>query len=254
MRYFFLLLFIFTLSLINLQAQVVGGSIEKLAKLYNQAKFESCLYKAEDYTFKEDYKRDPEPYIYMAMCFYELSNSTDEFIKEDYKNGLKLAIKNTAKFIKYDKEGVFYSDNIDFVNTLKNSQFKITKDYFNEEKYKKSGLASKQYSRLVKGTDYSMIYFRGVCEILSNNISVGTRSLNEAIKGLNTQIKDGNLSIDNRFKTLVVTSFLEYSEYLVNDKRNNDALKTLTLAKKIFPNNGYIDIQYNMIKKQVDKK
>ena len=77
MRLYFLFSVVCIFSFSHLQSQVVGGSYEKLAKLYNLGKYETCLYKAEDLTFKEDSKKDPEPYLYMAMCFIELSNSTE---------------------------------------------------------------------------------------------------------------------------------------------------------------------------------
>lgn len=254
MRLTYLFLFAIIFSFSYLQAQVVGGDEEKLAKLYNLGKYESCLYKAEDLTFKDDYKKDPEPYLYMAMCFYELSNSSDPSIQEDFKNGLKQAIKYSAKFAKYDKEGEMYEDNIEFIQILKDSQFAIIKDYFDEGNYRKAGSTSKNYGKLLREKDYSILYFRGVSEILSNNFSQGTRDLDEATVELNSRINNGKLRVDNTFKSLVSASILKYSEYLIKENQTKASLENLSLGKKMFPNDGYIEVQYNMIIKNQETK
>ena len=77
-------------------AQVIGGSNTKLEKLYNEGKYENCLLKADGMTYKDDYAKDPEPYLYISMCFYQLSKSEDPDIQADYKNAFKDAVKNAA--------------------------------------------------------------------------------------------------------------------------------------------------------------
>lgn len=252
------LIFSFSMILIflvsNLQSQVIGGSLEKLAKLYNSEKYETCLYKAENLTYKDDFRKNPEPYLYMAMCFIELSNSTDPAIKEDFKNGLKQAIKHTAKFAKYDKEGEMYEDNFEFIQLLKDKQFSIVKDYFNTDNYRKAGSSSKAYGKLIREKDYSIVYFRGITELLSNNYSQGTRNLDEAKTELNIRIKDGNLKIDNTFKSLVSASCIRYSEYLVNENKKNDALENFLLGKKMIPNNKNIETKFNELSKELKPK
>ena len=117
-------LFVCVVILFSLQlsAQVAGGSNEKLAKLYNTGKYESCLYKADSYTYKENHTNDPEPYLYISMCLYELSKSDDPEIQEDYKDAIKQAIKYVGKFAKKDKHNEYYPLNIEYVNTIKKIQ------------------------------------------------------------------------------------------------------------------------------------
>ena len=74
MRKFYFFALILTINLCGF-SQVEGGTNEKLAKLYNQGKYESCLFKADNLTYKEGSSRDPEPYLYISMCFYQLSQS-----------------------------------------------------------------------------------------------------------------------------------------------------------------------------------
>jgi len=245
MKFIYLIVFIFVFLNSEMRAQVIGGTEVKLAKLYNSGKYESCLYKAENLTFKEDHKRDPEPYLYMAMCFYELANSPDEYIREDYKDGLKQAVKSTAKFIKKDKKGEMYNDNIEFVNKVRKAQFDIIDNYFKNEEYRKAATASKSYSKLNREPDYCILYFRGISEVLSNNISQGNRDISDATDKIN----EGVFNIDKIFKPLISTSIIKFSEYLVGENKKDEALKNIILGKKILPNDGYLDVTYNMIKK-----
>jgi hypothetical protein len=253
MKFSYLILFVILFSNTSLKSQVIGGTEEKLAKLYNSGKYESCLYKAENLTFKEDYKRDPEPYLYMAMCFYELANSSDQYIREDYKDGLKQAVKLTAKFIKKDKKGEMYNDNIEFVEKIKRAQFDVVNNYFLNKDYRKSATASKAYIKLSRETDYCVVYFKGIAEILSNNLSQGNKDINDATEQINIKQKEHSLKIDNIFKPLLSKSFIEFSQYWINEKDNNKALEYITFGKKILPDDGYLDVTYNMIKTKTSK-
>lgn len=252
MRITYLFMLAFTFTLMHTQAQVIGGSEEKLAKLFNSGKHESCLYKAENLTFKEDYAKDPEPYLYMSMCFYELSKYDDPMIQEDYKDGEKQAIKSATKFVKKDKEGEMYLDNIEYINTLKDIQFALVKSYFDENKYKKAASSAKLYNRLNKDEDFTILYFIGICEVLSNNLSQGDRNMEEAKTEIESKNNSGTVKIDKRFKTIISSGFLKYSEYLVENNNLEQASKNLDFGLKLLPNDGYLKVQYNMVNKSME--
>lgn len=247
------LLVIYVLFLaINLHAQVVGGQYEKLEKLYSQGKYESCLFKADNYTYKPDNSRDAEPYLYMAMCFYQLSVSEDPLIREDYSDGFKQAVKYAARFIKKDKEGEMLADNMEFINMLKELQKKEIKELFSQGDYRKAATSAKLYDKLNKDEDLALLYFIGMNEIMSNNISQGSRDLDEATTKLNEALTKGPYKPDPMVKSIVVDGFLKFSEYLVNQKNVKEAAQHLEFAKKIYPNDGYIKLQYNVIKSSLD--
>lgn len=246
------LLLLLIVSYSYIYPQVVGGSQDKLAKLYNQGKYESCLFKADNLTYKDDYKRDPEPYLYIAMCFYQLSQSEDEMVREDYKDGVKQAIRYAARFVKYDKKGEMYADNIDFINKLKDEQIKKIKQEMNDNNYRKAATAAKYYNRLNTQEDFAVSYFIGMCQILSNNLSQGAQSIEKATEKLNEQLDTKTFKADNKIKSLLIDGFLKYSEYLVSVDRKADAAGNLTFGLKLFPNNGYIKVQYNLINKSLN--
>jgi hypothetical protein len=233
-------------------AQVVGGTYDKLEKLYSQGKYESCLFKADNYTYKPDNSRDAEPYLYIAMCFYQLSNSEDPLIKEDYNDGFKQAIKYTARFIKKDKEGTLLADNMEFVNGLKDLQKKEIKELFASADYRKAATAAKLFDKLNREEDLTLLYFIGINEVMSNNLSQGTKDIEDASTKLNELLAKGTYKADTYIKSFVVDGFLKYSEYLINQNQVNDAAKELEIALKIYPNDGYLKLQYNMVKQSLD--
>jgi hypothetical protein len=252
MRFTKLFLIIIAFSCSNIFAQVVGGTDEKLAKLYNSGKYESCLFKADGLTLKEGTSNDPEPYLYAAMCFFELSKSEDPIIREDYKDGVKQAIKYANKFAKKDKENELYSANIEFINTLKEVQYTEVKGFFDAEDYKKAATSAKFYDKLNKEEDFLILYFVGICEILSKNVTQGNRSIDEAKTNIQAQLKAGTLKVDPKFKTLISSGFMKYSESLVDQNQLKEASACLDFALKILPNDGFLRIQSNMINKKLN--
>lgn len=252
MRISKIFLFVSIISISNLQAQVKGGYNEKLEKLYISGKYESCLFKADNLTYKESSSRDPEPYLYIAMCFYQLSKSADPIIAEDYADGEKQAISYTAKFIKKDKDGEMYENNLEFINMLKELQYKKVKQVFDEENYRKAATETKKYEKLNREEDFTITYFLGACELMSNNYSQGQKNLDHAKEQLITLIKAGNVKVDKIFKPLISSVFLKYSEFLVADSKLEDAAKELKLGLKIIPNDGFLKIQSNMVNKKLE--
>lgn len=236
------------------QYQVVGGTYEKLEKLYSQAKYESCLFKADDYTFKAESSKDAEPFLYMSLCFYQLSISEDADIREDYKDGFKQAVNYAGRFIKKDKEGIMYADNIDFINLLKTNQQKEIKENFDKTDYRKTVTAAKLYAKLNREEDAALDYFIGMTEVMSNNLSQGDRRIEEAGKQLKEKLNGNGFKADPLVKSLVVDAILKYSEFLVNQEQTENAYKQLEFASELFPNDGYIKLQFNVVKQAYDKQ
>ena len=236
------------------QFQVVGGTYDKLAKLYGQAKYESCLFKADDYTFKAESSRDAEPFLYMSLCFYQLSISEDSDIREDYKDGFKQAVNYAGRFIKKDKEGLMYADNIEFINHLKEIQKKEIKEVFDKADYRKTVAAAKLFAKLNREEDLSFTYFIGMNEVMSNNVSQGERTIDEAVKQLSEKLATNNYKTDPLVKSLVIDAILKYSEFLVSQEQIESAHKQLEFASRLFPNDGYIKLQFNVVKQAYDKQ
>ena len=92
---------------------------EDLLVLYVDEEYEKCLAKAENYTLKDDTRRDPLPYLYMSMSLFEMSK--DEKYAEDYAKADRDALKYAEKYRKKDKEAEFFANYEDYwveLNTL----------------------------------------------------------------------------------------------------------------------------------------
>ncbi len=72
--------------------------------------------------------------------------------------------------------------------------------------------------------------------------------MNEARTKLSEKIVNNEtIKADPIVKSMIVDGIMKYTQDLLNEKRKKDAESVITLANKIFPNDGYIKVQYNMI-------
>ncbi|MCB0787511.1 MAG: hypothetical protein KDC02_25240 [Flavobacteriales bacterium] len=85
---------------------------EDLLVLYVDEEYEKCLAQAENYTLKDDTRRDPLPYLYMSMSLFEMSK--DEKYAEDYAKADRDALKYAEKYRKKDKELEFFRNYEDY--------------------------------------------------------------------------------------------------------------------------------------------
>jgi hypothetical protein len=237
-----------------LLGQVAGGTYEKLAKLYNQGKYESCLFKADKYTYDEESSIDAEPYLYVAMCFYQLSISEDPVLREDYKDGFKQAIKYATKFIKKDKEGELYEQNFDFINILKDELKKEIKAQFDKGDYRKVATTAKLFDKLNRKEDILLLYYIGMNEMMSNNVSQGSRDLDDAKSKLDEMLNAKTFQTDAASKSLAIDGFLKYSEFLINQNQLKEAADLLNYGLKLFPNDGYLKVQFNVVNQKANSK
>jgi len=240
-------IFILSILCIQISAQVAGGTYEKLAKLYNSGKYESCFNKADAYTFREDYSKDAEPYLYISMCLIKLMNSDDDEIREDYKKSTKDAIKYAGKFATKDKMREIYPLNLDFINEMKKLQKNVIKENFNDGQYSKAASSAKMYNKLNQDKDNLVLYYIGMNQVMSNNIGQGNKNMEDGRKGIKALLKENKLVIDKIIKSSIIDGFMKYTEYLIKESKTEEAKQVISFAKDIFPNDGYIKVQYNVI-------
>ncbi len=112
-----LLLALVALSQLTIQAQ--KHVYDDLLVLYVDENYDKCLQKAENYTLNDATKKDPLPWLYMSMCFYEMSKL--EKYQADYPKASRDALKFAEKYRKKDKENEFFANYEDYwanLNTL----------------------------------------------------------------------------------------------------------------------------------------
>lgn len=236
------------------QAQVVGYKYEKLYKIFIDQRYETCLFKAEDLVLKEKTKKDPEPYLWMSMCFYEISQLPEQ--EEFYVNALRYAFQMAAKCKKKDKEKLYYEQNMNYIKKLKKTGIEKAEAYYKNKKYRR---ASSTYNYVLKiGPDESIRYTRGVCDVLARNLSTGMLNIKLAMKNIRKGDKSDPLS-----NPLMINALITFSDYLYQQSVTADtsetkmyldsANATILFAKEVFPGNSKINVQHTKLRQPVSK-
>lgn len=246
MKLFSFLTSIMLIAGLSASAQVKGGHNTKLAKMYNSGKYELCLFKADDLCNDPAAGRESEPYLYAAMCMVKLYESDDPDVRADYKDGMRQAVKYAQKFVRKD-DGEIYAQNQEFLDMLRKSKRDEIKKFFDNKQYSKAAAEAKNYAKLSRNTDYSFLYFTGICHNLSNNSVQGEHDMDEARENLKEQIVNNTVKFDPIVKGLISNGIFTYSQSLNSEGKKKEAIDVITLGKKLFPNDGYITVQYNML-------
>ena len=240
--YSFLLAFgVFFLTTLDSSGQVASGKHDNLFKLYESGWYEDCLFKAEMMTEKEKYKKDPEPYLYMAMCFYELIRIPQQ--AAFYKNALRYSFKQAAKVRKLDKDHSLYQANTAFYQKLTQWGLEQAGEDIEQKKHRK---AATKYGYILKidPGNKNMLYTKGVHTILARNVSGGLIIVKSALD----DIKSG-YSSDKMTQPAAIDAVISFSNYLLQESLL-DTLKTallidsarttLSIGTIMFPNSSSI--------------
>lgn len=114
MRHLFLLI----IALPFFRAEAQTHIYEDLLVLYVDEEFEKCINKAERYTTKDATRRDPLPYLYLSMCYHEMSKLEEFNSKHEYRYADREALKHAVRFRKKDKEEAFVHNYEDYWMSL----------------------------------------------------------------------------------------------------------------------------------------
>jgi len=244
MKYFLLLTTYCLLLTPYLNAQVIGGELVKLEELYNKGKFEDCAYKAETYTESEKDRKNPEPYLYISMCYYEFHFSEDAKIKEYYKSALKDALKYAVKMRSYDKENNFYNDNNEYLDKLRQTCLEQAKALVDKKDYSKA--SSYYYKQLVKldPDDAELLFVKGVCDALMRNSSEAYKSINDAMPLLNKKVEEGNYRAPKLIEPSLSDALVNYSTLLKDQSYADSAKAIIMFGKILLPMDKAVDEQY----------
>jgi tetratricopeptide (TPR) repeat protein len=91
---------------------------DDLLVLYVDEEYEKCIVKAENYTGKDDTRRDPLPYLYMSMCYHEMSKLEKYTSQRDYRFADRDALKYAALYRKKDKKKEYFDRFEDYWSEL----------------------------------------------------------------------------------------------------------------------------------------
>lgn len=234
-------IFVTNYSIVAL-TQVQGGQHQKLFDLFAFEKYESCAYKAEIMSENDKYRRDSEVYLYLAMCFFEISRMDPDDLDEEYKNPLVDAMKYAAKYYKKDKKKELYDTNKEFLTKLKASGIARGRSWYNKDKARK---AASIYNRIIKfDPDDNVRFMKGVCDLLALN-SQGGLYVKQAMAGINKNYRDAEYRPDRISEPLLIEGFMIYADHLLKVGQEDSAKATIIIARDLLADNKDLERKFN---------
>lgn len=191
---------------LRLIGQSINKEFDKLIFLYIDEKYEKCANLGMNYTEDENLRKDPIPYLYVAMSFFEISK--DPSLSEKHPNAMKDAMKFAYKYRQKDKTDIYTEKYAGFLLALKDSANRQGQYQLRQEDYRK---ASSTYKSIVRFApeDPLMQLWWGIADIKAKNIGEGERNLNMAMADI-----DDSYFPDKELLWVTAPAFEEYAAYM----------------------------------------
>lgn len=203
---------------------------DDLLVLYVDEKFDKCLQKAENYTLADATKKDPLPYLYMSMCFYEMSKL--EQYQEDYPKASRDALKFAEKYRKKDKENEFFANYEDYWMNLNTLGMEEGENLMEDPK----GMSrAKQIWDIMTGyypENPGPWLMLAITQYKNNQVKEADLNVQEFDKRLEAAGDVSSLPADQR--KLLKNALIRYADYM-NEKGNREAArKYIAKGKEYF--------------------
>lgn len=226
------------------QAWAQDRPYDDLLVRYVDEKYEDCLFKAERYTMREQTKRDPLPYLYMSMCYFEMSKIPKYQEMDEYKKADRDAMKWAEKYRKKDKDMEFFHNYEDYWASLNTM-------------VQENGLNA--YEGEAKELSKARRYFQSMTRYypenpggwlmlaLSQYRSNMARDGDESMKGYEAALAEVG-SLDNLppdQKMLMKSALIHLAEYLDDKGDRNGARQAMELGKDVFMDDPEFKGAYN---------
>jgi hypothetical protein len=227
------LLSLMSLIFISVKTKAQSEKIfDKLNTLYTLDKFEECIKRANEYVQSSKTQKDAYPYLYLSMCYFSIYQNLDHYDAKSYKDPLRKALNDAAKYRKHDKQEELKGESSDFLGQLRRATFK-------ECAYMKKNSDSKGLQNLavemVKDypKDYTAQLIAGTYLLYANYKSEGQKAIDGALDSL----KETTPVTDSIFQIDYVNAFSLYANYLIETKDNSKAKTVIAEGMDICPGN-----------------
>lgn len=242
-----LILLLFICNSLNLFTQVNGGTNEKLRELYNLDRFEDCLFKADKMTQSSKYSKDPEPYLYVAMCFHKISFIDPEELDNEYSDPLRDALKFALKYKYKDRNKELYEQNKEFFSDLKMTSVVRANSSVDVGNYREASSVLNTLIR-VEEDNPGLELFKGICDIRNRNKS-GNRFIEKALDSLRIASSDTlyHTTIDDGTKEALTSGTLLFCNTLEEENMKDSSKYVIKLVHTILPESDVIEQEYYKI-------
>jgi tetratricopeptide (TPR) repeat protein len=240
MKYLFaLLMFVFVSGKLSAQKE----EFDDLLILYVDEKYDKLISKAEGYAESDKYRKNPEPLLYLAKAYYEMS--LKEEYAADYPKAFRTSLKYAAKYRKKDKDLTLWSENENFFAALRKASMEEGELYLSEQDYSK---ASRVYKGIIDfdPDDVGSQFLYGYTLFKLNRQGEADVAIKEGAKAL-SKADIGDL--DEAQKELLKNGLIYYSEYLHQNGRADSARVTMKIGQPYFKEDNEFRLTYEDVHK-----
>ena len=224
------LLILATVALFNLAATAQKHVYDDLLVLYVDENYDKCPMKAENYTLKDDTRRDPLPFLYMSMCFYEMSKL--EKYQADYPKAARDAMKFAEKYRRKDKELEFFHNYEDYWISLNTMAMEEGENLMDDPK--KMSRAKQVWTSM---TEYypenpGPWLMLALVKYQTNM----AKEADEHVKEFETRLDAAGdvSSLPQDQKKLLKNALIRYSDYMTEIGRRDEARRFIAMGKQYF--------------------
>ena len=209
-------------------AQAQDDPYKDILFLIIDGEYEKAVKQAERITDKDKTRREPVPYIYASMAYFEMSKK-EEF-QDDYPRAFRDAIKAAYKARRYDRENEYFPAHSNYINELKAEIMREAIFLFQSEQWRKSTTYAKYVTR-IDPDDVSALLLTGVAEVNARNVHQATATFETAKIALK-EFSDSDISFES--KNSYLFSVLEYAKLMAEDGTKAEAQPYLDAIADVY--------------------
>jgi len=225
MRYLLLIGFLLTGML---QGIAQDGEYDKILAMLVDEEYEKVLYKAEPYTLKDETKKDPIPYLYISMAYFEMSKRGE--FEEEYPKAFKEALKYASKHRKKDKDNAYFSEFSDYFSELRAAGMVEAEVEMEKEKYTRAKGVYK-YLISLDEQDPGAYLMQSYCLFKDNSKKDAGINMEEAKKLL----EEGGVDrLAKEQKLLLKAAIINISAYFDSNGMRTEAREWMEIGKEYF--------------------
>lgn len=205
-----------------------------LLALIADEKYEKCLFKCEKLIANEKTKKEPLPYLYASMSYYEMSR--DHKYKDDYPKAFKSSLSYLGKYRKKDKSYEYKEDAEEFIEKLKFILLEEIENYALDNTEKSAKKAASLLKKIITfdPNDYGAKLTQGLNYILSKNKTEGKKVVADAfkaIKTIGTDVEFGDMTESQQ--TYLKFALMQYAKFQL-EIDTEGAKETISLGHQFF--------------------
>jgi hypothetical protein len=235
------------LLLLSLAAMLHLGALaqkhiyEDLLVLYVDEKYDKCIFKAEGYTTNDKTKRDALPFLYISMCYHEMSKQ-EKYLADNPKAS-RDALKWAEKYRRKDKDLEFFHNYEDYWMSLNTAAMDEGENLMDDPKG--MSRARQIWSSMTKyypenPGPWLMLAIAQYNSNLARDAELTMKEFDKAFKAA------GNIStLPADQQKLLKSALIRYSDYAMEKGLRDKARSYIALGKDYFMGEADFKSAYN---------